>query len=141
MGLRTTVLATVVAAALCFPMAGVAVAQVDRDCDDFATQADAQAFYNRNPADPSDLDRDNDGRACEWLPNSINIYEDGSNGGTTTPKSSVNTGAGGTADWVTAAEDTADDTSGPLLPLGIVGGAVLAGGGLVLLRRSVRRSD
>ena len=52
----------------------------------------------------------------------------------------METGAGGTADLVTAAEDTADDSSGPLLPLGIVGGAVLAAGGLVLVRRrSVRQ--
>ena len=63
MGVRTTVVSASVAAALCFPMAGVAVAQVDRDCDDFATQADAQAFYNRNPADPSDLDRIRHARA------------------------------------------------------------------------------
>ena len=44
--------------------------------------------------------------------------------------------------WPPAAEDTADDSSGPLLPLGIVGGAVLAAGGLVLVRRrAVRRND
>ena len=64
MGVRTTVVATAVAAALCFPMAGVAAAQ-DLDCSDFPTQAAAQADYNKNPADPYDLDRDNDGRACE----------------------------------------------------------------------------
>ena len=41
-----------------------------------------------------------------------------------------------------AGEDTADDSSGPLLPLGIVGGAVLAASGLVLVRRrAVRRND
>ena len=69
-----------------------------------------------------------------------NNYEDGSDRATTTPTNGVETGAGGTADLVAAAEDTADDTSGPLLPLGIVGGAVLAAGGLVLVRRrSVRR--
>ena len=136
MRVRTTVVSTVVAAALCFPMAGVAAAQ-DRDCNQFATQAQAQAVYNANPADLYNLDADNDGKACEWLPNER--YEDGSTPATTTPTQGVETGAGGTADLVTAAEDTADDSSGPLLPLGIVGGAVLAAGGLVLVRRRSAR--
>jgi hypothetical protein len=129
MRVRTTVVSTVVAAALCFPMAGVAAAQ-DLDCADFATQEEAQAVYNANRTDPFDLDRDNDNRACERLPSGL--YEDSTGA---TPTRGVETGAGGTADLVTAAEDTADDTSGPLLPLGIVGGAVLAAGGLVLARR------
>lgn len=138
MGVRTTVVSTFVAAALCFPMAGVAAAQ-DRDCNQFATRAQAQAVYNSNPADPYNLDADNDGQACEWLPN--DRYEDGSVPSTTTPTRGVETGAGGTADLVTAAEDTADDSAGPLLPL-VVGGAVLAAGALVLVRRrAVRRND
>ena len=132
MRVRTTVVSTVVAAALCFPMAGVAAAQGDLDCSDFATQQAAQAVYDANRTDPFDLDRDNDNRACEWLP--TGSYEDNSDGGTT-PTKGVATGAGGTADLVTAAGDTADDDSGPLVPLGIVGGVVLAAGGLVLARR------
>ena len=139
MGLRTTVVSTVVAATLCFPMAGVAAAQ-DRDCNQFATQAQAQAVYDANPADLYNLDADNDRKACEWLPNER--YEDGSAPATTTPTNGVETGAGGTADLVAAAEDSAGETSGPLLPLGILGGAVLAAGGLVLVRRrSVGRND
>jgi hypothetical protein len=120
-------------------MAGVAAAQ-DRDCNQFATQAQAQAVYNANPADVYNLDADNDGLACEWLPN--DRYEDGSAPATTTPSRGVETGAGGTADWVTAADDPAPDRSGPLLPLGIVGGAVLAAaGGLVLVRRRSVHKD
>ncbi len=139
MGVRTTVVVTVVAATMSFPMAGVAAAQ-DRDCNQFATQAQAQAVYNSNRADPYNLDADNDGQACEWLPN--DRYEDGTAPATTTPTRGVETGAGGTADLAAAAEDTADDSSGPLLPLGIVGGAVLAASGLVLVRRrAVRRND
>lgn len=41
----------------------------DRDCADFASEADAQAFFLRAggpAADPHDLDRDGDGFACEW---------------------------------------------------------------------------
>ncbi len=41
----------------------------DRDCADFTTQTEAQAFYDEHkPGDPHDLDRDGDGTACEWLP-------------------------------------------------------------------------
>ena len=37
----------------------------DLDCEDFATQEEAQAVYDRNPSDPNGLDRDDDGEACE----------------------------------------------------------------------------
>jgi len=40
----------------------------DLDCDDFATQEEAQATYNADPSDPHRLDADNDGIACEALP-------------------------------------------------------------------------
>lgn len=56
--------------------AGVSWAQTPtptgrRDCSDFATQADAQAFFTQNGGpqnDPFNLDVDNDGQACEGLP-------------------------------------------------------------------------
>jgi Excalibur calcium-binding domain len=37
------------------------------DCEDFAYQEDAQLWYDRDHTDPSDLDADNDGIACEAL--------------------------------------------------------------------------
>ncbi len=37
----------------------------DADCEDFATQEDAQAVFNADPSDPSGLDADGDGLACE----------------------------------------------------------------------------
>jgi Excalibur calcium-binding domain len=40
----------------------------DKDCGDFATQAEAQAFYEAQGGpgrDPHRLDRDRDGLACE----------------------------------------------------------------------------
>lgn len=37
----------------------------DRDCADFATQADAQAALDADPSDPENLDADDDGIACE----------------------------------------------------------------------------
>ncbi|MFJ7729283.1 excalibur calcium-binding domain-containing protein [Neobacillus sp. NPDC097160] len=42
---------------------------MDHDCTDFETQEDAQLFYEANGGpeyDPHDLDRDNDGMACDW---------------------------------------------------------------------------
>lgn len=59
---------TVVAGALSLGMAGTAQAEADRDCGDFMSQPEAQAFYTAQggPAtDPHRLDRDNDGEACE----------------------------------------------------------------------------
>lgn len=44
---------------------------IDHDCPDFETGEDAQLFYIANGGpeyDPHDLDRDNDGRACDWNP-------------------------------------------------------------------------
>ncbi len=37
------------------------------DCDDFSTQAEAQAVLAADPSDPHGLDEDGDGSACEEL--------------------------------------------------------------------------
>ena len=43
-----------------------ALAQQDQyDCASFGSQESAQAELERNPSDPSNLDPDNDGQACE----------------------------------------------------------------------------
>lgn len=58
-------------ATLLTAFAAPAVAVVDRDCGDFATQAGAQAFFLANGGPRSDahrLDDDGDGRACESNP-------------------------------------------------------------------------
>jgi hypothetical protein len=39
----------------------------DLDCADFASQADAQAEFQRDPSDPHGLDPDGDGIACESI--------------------------------------------------------------------------
>lgn len=42
---------------------------VDRDCADFDSQAEAQAFFEQaGSGDPHRLDGDDDGIACETLP-------------------------------------------------------------------------
>ena len=41
----------------------------DKDCSDFSTHAEAQAFFESQVSgDPHGLDRDGDGLACETLP-------------------------------------------------------------------------
>jgi hypothetical protein len=55
-----------------------AFAQEDQyDCASFGSQASAQAEYDRDPSDPSNLDDDDDGIACE-------DYDYGAGGGETT---------------------------------------------------------
>ena len=39
----------------------------DLDCSNFITQEEAQAVYDADPSDPSGLDADSDGIACEEL--------------------------------------------------------------------------
>jgi hypothetical protein len=65
MGLRRTAVAAVLTAGAALTFTGVASAQQDRDCPDFASQADAQAAFAARPGDPERLDADNDGIACE----------------------------------------------------------------------------
>jgi hypothetical protein len=58
-------------------MAGSAGAQEDQfDCESFGSQESAQAELDRDPSDPSNLDADNDGIACEDLPSAGNGPDD-----------------------------------------------------------------
>ncbi|WP_328844808.1 hypothetical protein [Streptomyces sp. NBC_00258] len=71
MRIRSAFTAAVAFALTAGPLAGLAHAQPDLDCRDFAFQEDAQAELNRNPSDPHRLDEDqgpDDGIACEVLP-------------------------------------------------------------------------
>ena len=71
MRIRTAFAAAVTVALAAGPSAGLAHAQPDLDCRDFAFQEDAQAELNRDPSDPHRLDEDqgpDDGIACETLP-------------------------------------------------------------------------
>src|SRR5918997_2228712 len=94
MRLRTTAAAAVLAAAVTFPLAGTALAQDNLNCDDFATQEEAQAEFDSDPSDPNGLDADNDGIACEDLPSSGSGTDTGSGTGTGTG-SGTGTGASG----------------------------------------------
>jgi len=46
------------------------------NCEDFASQEEAQAELERDPSDPNNLDADNDGLACETFD-----YDDGGGSG------------------------------------------------------------
>lgn len=65
MRLRTIAASFAVAVAAALPLAGTASAAPDRDCPDFATQAEAQAAFDSRAGDPERLDADGDGYACE----------------------------------------------------------------------------
>lgn len=122
MRLRSLSAAVLVATAAALPLAGTAFAQ-DRNCDDFAGQADAQAALT--PGDPENLDANDNGVACEdhdygsaASPAAVEAASDDSTQVTATPVGGVEAG-GGPAD---------------VLPLAL--GAVVAGGiGAVAVRR------
>jgi hypothetical protein len=49
-------------------LAGPTLAQNQYDCASFGSQVAAQAELDRDPSDPSNLDADDDGEACEDYP-------------------------------------------------------------------------
>lgn len=64
--MRRALCTTAATATMLLALAAPAAAQSgDRDCPDFATQADAQAALDAAPGDPERLDRNNNGEACE----------------------------------------------------------------------------
>src|SRR5690349_6757946 len=65
MRFRHALIVAVLAVAGALPLAGAAHAQPDRDCPDFASQAEAQEALDGAPGDPERLDANGDGVACE----------------------------------------------------------------------------
>src|SRR5829696_7831565 len=62
---RKVLLLVGLAMAATMVFAPVAFAQDDTNCDDYATQAAAQAALDADPSDPNNLDADDDMQACE----------------------------------------------------------------------------
>jgi hypothetical protein len=94
-------------------------------CADFATQADAQAVYDRNPSDPDNLDPDHNGRACDELPSGTTRTIEGAVGAM--PRIGVGTGAARAAQGM------------PVTPVALLALAVLCGlAGLAVHRRAER---
>lgn len=67
---RVAALGTLTLLGVFGPGAGMALAAGagDKNCDDFTYQEDAQDFFDTTTGDPHDLDRNDDGVACESLP-------------------------------------------------------------------------
>ncbi len=119
MRIRRSAAIGAVGAALVVLSAGPASA-FDLNCEDFPSQAEAQAVYDANPSDPNNLDADGDGQACEEF--------FGTEGQVATPPvGGVATGDGSTAD---------SDAGLPLVAGGV--GLAAAGGAAFAARRNAR---
>ncbi|WP_425825829.1 excalibur calcium-binding domain-containing protein [Streptomyces fractus] len=135
MRVKSVLLASAVAGAALIPTSGIAYAAPDKDCPDFSTQAEAQAYFDAHPGDPDRLDRDKDGMACEdsGLPagsdSSADTPSDTSSATPAMPQDGVKAGAGGLA----------EDGTPTALPIGFAAAAVLAAGGAVVLRRRAKQ--
>ena len=133
--MRRTAAGVLVTAVLTLATAGTANAATDRDCPDFASQAEAQAAFDAVPGDPERLDADNDGIACE---DQAYAAAPAPSSAAATPSSSqVTTRPAGAV----AAGDGSASEDGSVLPF-VLGGAALAaaGGAAVAARRSSRAS-
>lgn len=136
MHFRTAIISGVFACAATLPIAGTAFAQ-DRDCPSFATQPEAQAFFeSRGGNDPHRLDRDDDGIACEnrasgdsngavTPPSAAEPGEEGGQDQGVMPSGGVEAGHGGMA-------DSAGDAAWQWW---FIGSALLTASGVVVLRR------
>jgi len=134
---RTTTAAAGVlfTAALSLTVSGTAHA-ADLNCSDFATQQEAQGAYNATPGDPNDLDRDDDGIACESLVSGgSGQAEDGTTMGTPRQVSNRPTGA------VAAGDGSSATDANSAMPY-VLGGIALtaAGGAAFAARRTARTS-
>lgn len=103
------------------------------NCENFATQEEAQAVLDRERTDPHRLDEDGDGLACESLPRSPTA---GGATATTRPATTATTRAATTT--TTRPRNPAMATTGrsTVAPSGVATGLVLVGS---LLVRSGRR--
>jgi hypothetical protein len=136
MKVRTLAASLALGSATLLPFAGVASATPgDRDCSDFATQAEAQEVLDSTSGDPERLDEDDDGIACETLPAgssgggsdsddsaSDDSDEDDDNNDQVTdvPRGGVETGDG------TATRDIADPAVIALSAIGALGVGIAA---------------
>ena len=109
----------------------------DLNCDDYATQAEAQAALASTMGDPNNLDADDDGIACE----------DSFAGASTTNTPSATVTSMPTPTPTNAAEAQYSDVKGPILPetgglsptLSSTALALIAAGGLLSLSLFRRR--
>jgi hypothetical protein len=134
---RRTVVLAAAASAAGFPLAASAQTPTPtgRTCADFATQQEAQRFFEQQGGpqnDPFNLDVDNDGRACEGLPG----------GATASPSPGASPTPGATASPTASPGQALPKNGAPTAAIALSGLTFLeAGYGLTLLakRMGVRR--
>ncbi|WP_142828401.1 excalibur calcium-binding domain-containing protein [Planococcus soli] len=108
----------------------VGAVENDRNCDDFSSHEEVMAFWYENgysaENDPHDLDRDNDGLACEVSQSEYDSYV-------------ANQEADDSSDETVAEDETEEGAALPNTasngPLMMLFGAGLAGAGSLLLFR------
>ncbi len=106
------------------------------NCDDFDSQQEAQDEYNSDTSDPNQLDRDDDGEACETFDygstgndnDDADAADDADDDEMVMPVGGVATGGGGTAPQPT--------NTAALFGVAAAAGALGAGG--VMVRRRTR---
>jgi len=133
---------TLAAAALLLVFAFPAWGQDDLNCDDFPTQAAAQANLDANPSDPNNLDADDDGQACE--DSGLPPGGSGENTTGTATDDQYNDGDVNNPDKVipdTTSKKPLPDTGGVPLFGVAVGALALVGVGFSVLRASIRRDS
>ncbi len=130
---RSTAAGVLVTAILTLGTTGTANAATDRDCPDFASQAEAQAAFDAVPGDPERLDANDNGIACE--------NEDYAAAPATETTGSTGSQVSTRPVGAVAAGDGSASEDGSVLPF-VLGGAALAaaGGAAVAARRSSRSS-
>lgn len=102
--LAVATLLAAVTALLVLP--GIAQAK-DHDCRDFATQEDAQAYFDAQSGDPDNLDSNGDGVACETRPHQlVGVATTTTRTTTTTPPVTTTTTTTAPAGYSTATTTT-----------------------------------
>jgi hypothetical protein len=114
------------ALAMLLILAAPALAQDDLNCDDFGSQAEAQAHYDSDRSDPDRLDADSDGEACEEHDYAAGSDAESTADDITTPER-AELGGGGAADAID-----------PVLASVAASGALLSFGGAVYVARRGR---
>ena len=113
-----------------------ASAQEALDCEDFASQAEAQAAYRADPSDPANNDADGDGIACELFDfaNPATDYVPVVAAGADTTTTTTTMAATGTG---AALVGQFNDSSQTVVALGLLGAAAASG---FLTIRGLRRA-
>ncbi|WP_347059655.1 excalibur calcium-binding domain-containing protein [Blastococcus sp. HT6-30] len=144
-----------ITAGLSFGFSGTALAD-EHNCENYATQEEAQAFFDADPSDPEGLDADDDGIACEDLPAGDSLPTeptqspqpaDGDNGGGDDDDDTTD-GGGMTGGQVTqtptggvAAGDGSALQDGAGISYVLGGTALAAAGGAAFAARRSARTD